>query len=348
MKSKLIIALALSVGVLAGCGGGGSSGSGGGSSTQAKVSISTTNQSTIANTAINSAAQSVSGSGLSLVGGVQTTGTPIDDHVLNKLADFAFNKIAEHESTPLSVTGVTTVVSPNPCTSGNITYDTDGTSANNYAYTYFTVSYNNCVSGTGSSAITQSGTVSLSNLTITKNGSAITGISATFTFNWTISNASNTAGIYGGFTIASTGINSISRRDSISGTSLNFKLNAQYETLSNFAFVSTYNNTITPHGYSDTVDYSFASDVILAGFDFHTVIPLVRTVVTGVVQTYPSSGQVVISGANSTRLRVTLLATSGSNVAGTSSGLVSLELDQGTGTYGTAVNRTWAQLALGQ
>ena len=95
------------------------------------------------------------------------------------------------------------------------------------------------------------------------------------------------------------------------------------------------------------MDYTFASDVILAGFDFHTINALVRNV----GDEKPRSGQVIITGANSTKLRVTILpydATPSSLTynlyPGTLDGKVKLELDQGTG-YGTAVTKTWTQLA---
>lgn len=337
MKAKYIGLILLAGTVLAGCGGGSSSSSGPQGSTVSKVSINSTNQSTITNAAIESATQSLTAGALDSVGGVQISSAPLNDRILNNLADFAFKKIAENRNAPLSVSGA--VVATYTCTtSGNITFDTDG--SNTTAPTYFTIAYNNCVE----SGITQNGTVSLSSLLITPSTGTPTSISASFAFNYTISNASNSAGIYGGFTIAASGIGSANRNDSISGTSLNFKYGSQYETLSNFAFVSTYNDTITPHGYSDTVNYTFASDVILAGFDFSTISPLVRNV--GDVK--PRSGQVIIAGASNTKLRVTVLPydAATNTGAGTMSGKVTLELDQGTGLgYGAAVTKTWTQLA---
>lgn len=334
MKTKYIGLIMIVGAVLAGCGGSSSSSSGVTSSTASKVSINTSNQSTITNSAVNSATQSLGGSSLSYVGGVQTSSTPTADHVLSNLTNFAFKKIAEHQSAPLSVSGV--VVSTYTCaTSGNITFDTDG--SNSTPFTYFTIAYNNCVE----SGITQNGTLSLSNLSILPSSGTPTSISATFAFNYTISNSSTSAGIYGGFTIAATGINSATRSDSITGTSLNFKYGSQYETLTNFAFVSNYDDTPNVnHGYSDTVNYTFASDVILAGFDFNTTSPLVRNY--GDVK--PRNGEVVITGANSTKLKVTVVSSDPN--AGTLSGTVELRLSQDGGTtYGSAVTKTWTQLA---
>ena len=338
MNSKLSLILLLAISALAGCGGGGSSGSAGATtSTAAKVSITTSNQSTITNAAVKSATQNLTSGYLTTVGGVQTSTTPTNERVLSQWTDFAFKKMAEHQSSPPTVAGAVTT---SACDSGNISFDTDGSGT--AAPTYFTISFNNCVLGT----TTANGTLALSNLAITYNTAtpkAATSISATFTFNLTASNASTSVGMYGGFNIAATGIGSVSRTDSISGTSFNVKVGSKYETLSNFAFTSSYNDSGLTHGYSDTVDYSFASDVILAGFDFHTIMPLVRNY----LDSYPRSGQVEITGANSTKLKVTVV--SGSFSAGSSSGTVELQLSQDGGlTYGAAVIKTWAQLALGQ
>lgn len=337
MKSKLSLILLLAISAFSGCGGSGSSSSSAGAttSTAAKVSITPSNQSTITNAAVKSATQNLTSGYLTNVGGVQTSTTPTNERVMSQWTDFAFQKIAEHQSSPLTVAGAVTT---STCSSsGNMTFDTDGSATT--PYTYFTISFNNCVIGT----TTANGTLALSNLNRLPSAGTPTSISATFTFNFTVANASTSAGIYGGFNIAATGIGSATRTDSISGTSFNVKVGSKYETLSNFAFTSSYNDSGLTHGYSDTVDYSFASDVILAGFDFHTIMPLVRNY----LDSYPRSGQVEITGANSTKLKVTVV--SGSLSAGSSSGTVELQLSQDGGlTYGTAVTKTWTQLALGQ
>lgn len=334
MRSNLLVVLLLAMATLAGCSGSSSSSSNPTSSTVSKVSITSGNQSTITNAAINSATQNLAGSNLAYVGGVQTSTTPTNERVFSKWTDFAFKKLVEHQSTPLSVSGA--VTSSACTTSGNITFDTDGSSTT--AYTYFTLSFNNCVE----SGTTANGTISLSNLNRIPSTGTPTSISAKFTFNLTVSNASTSSGIYGGFDIAATGINSTTRIDSISGTSFNFKYGSQFETLTNFAFTSSYDDTTTSHGYSDTVHYTFASDVILAGFDFTTVTALVRNF----GDVYPRSGQVIITGANLTKLKATIDDTDVNK--GTASGHVLLQLSQDNGAnYGTAVPKTWTELEQG-
>lgn len=336
MKTKLSAILMLAIASLAGCGGATSitTPAAATTSTAVKVSIDASNQSTITSAAIDSATQNLAGNNLSFVGGVQTSTAPTNERVLNKWTDFAFKKIAEHQYAPQSVSGAVTTSN---CDSGTMSFDTNG--SNTAAPTYYTITFNNCVIfGT-----TTNGTIELSSLSILPSTGTPTSISATFTFNFTATNASASAGIYGGFDIAATGIGSTTRIDSISGTTLNFKVGSKYETLTNFAFTSSYDNTASFTGYSDTVHYSFASDVILAGFDFHTVNPLVRNG----FDFYPSSGQVEITGANSTKLKVTVDGTDLNK--GTGSGHVLLQLSTDNGAiYGAAVTRTWTQLAAGQ
>lgn len=236
----------------------------------------------------------------------------------------------------MSVTGAALTVNCTPG-GGSVKIETDGSATT--PFTYLTLTFNNCVDN----GDTLNGSISLNPLTVTKTSNVLSDISATFSFNFTVTNTSTSAEIYGGFTIAAHGIGSASRTDLFSGTSFSFKYGTKYETLTNFTFASSYDDSAPTHGYSDTVDYTFASDVILAGFDFHTVDPLVRNA----GDERPRSGQVIISGANSTKLRATVV--SADTNAGTMSGTLNLELDQGTGSgYGAEVTKTWTQLATGQ
>jgi hypothetical protein len=336
MKTKYIGILLIGV-ALSGCGGSGSSSSVP-TSTAPKVAITSTNQSTITNTAINSAtSQLASNSSLSIVGGVQTSTTPSNDPVLTQWADFAFNHIANQQNMPAGVAGaVTSYNCGSTAASGTYTVDTDNT-------TYITFTFNSCVLGSS----TTNGTMSLSGVSITKNtAGVITAISANFSFDLTTvtttTSGSVTYKLVGGFNIAATGIKTTSRKDSISGTTLSASVGTKYATLSNFSFTSTYDNTTTTPSTSSTIDYTYASDLIAAAFDFHTVNALVKNY----FDTYPRSGQVIISGANSTAVKVTVVSTDAN--AGTSTGTVQLQLSSdGGATYGTAVTKTWAQIAAG-
>lgn len=270
---------------------------------------------------------------------------------MTDMANLAFDQLIKHENDPLSVVGATLTTSCDSSGAKNSAYgtmslSTDGSSTT--AYTYFTISFNNCVIyGTPTSGIVYNGSLSMNNMKVTRNASnVITDITATFDFNLTATDkttaTTHTASINGGFTITAAGIKSATRTDSITGTKYSLSYDALWVTLSNFSFTSKYDDTTLSHGYTDTVNYTYASDVIQAGFTFTTVNPLVRNY----LDTRPRDGQVVISGANNTKLRVTVLpynATTNPN-AGSTLGKLTLELDQGTGTYGTAVTKTWATL----
>lgn len=350
MKTKYIGLIMIVGAVLAGCGGSSSSSSSASGSSAQAVAITSSNQSTITSTALSSATQGFSGTTYLSSVGAQTNGTTAssDERSMTNLANLAFDQFIKHQNDPLSVIGAT--ASGNcgtDSTYGTATFSTDGSSTT--PYTYFTITFNNCVIyGTPSSGIKYNGSLSMSGMTVTRNASSvITGITATFSFDLTTTDTTtsttHTGKINAGFTIAATGIGSSARTDSITGTKYNVSYDAYWVTLSDFSFTSTYDNTTALHGYSDTVNYTIASDAINAGFTFTTVNALVRNY----GDTKPRSGQVVISGASNTKLRVTVLAYDAATNpnAGTVNGKLTLELDQGTGLgYGTPVTKTWATL----
>lgn len=140
MKTKLSAILILAIAALAGCGGATSitTPAAATTSTAVKVSITPSNQSTITSAAIDSATQNLA-SDLSFVGGVQISSTtPTKERVLSKWTDFAFKKIAEHQSSPLTVAGaVTTSYCGSDISSGTMSFDTDG--SDTAAPTYFTI-----------------------------------------------------------------------------------------------------------------------------------------------------------------------------------------------------------------
>lgn len=340
MKAKYLgLTLLLSGAILSGCGGGSSSTAASGSTAQT-VAISTTNQSTITNAAVNSATQNLSSSGLSGITSVQGSSTATENRMLTDWTDIALQKLNEHESAAL-VSPAAVVATSQCSTSGTITIDTDGNSTT--PYTYLTISYNNCVA----SGYTTNGTLSLSNLNVTRTGgagTAITGISAKFAFDITETGPSYNFGIKGGFDIASTGIKTASRSDSFSGTSFVVSLNSKYASLTNFSFVSSYDDSTPYHGHSDTINYTYASDFITAAFSVATTANL--PIVKNYGDLYPSSGQITITGANSTVLRVTVVSSDPNK--GKASGTVTLELSQdGGATYGSAITKTWSQIAAG-
>jgi hypothetical protein len=333
MNSKLSLILLLAISAFSGCGGSGGSSTSSGPAPLAPVTITSTNAPTVTAAAFASASLKVNS--LSPMG-VQTTTSSTDDRILYQLNDFALKKFAEHQNTPMSVTGTVTASAScitGDATSGTLSFISDGTGPSNSTYVTFT--FTNCKLS-ASSTTTVNGTFGITGLAATASTQ-----SATVSINLTITTTGySTIKYVGGYTLTATGVNTATRNDALTGSSLVFSLGSLNESLSNFSFSSTYND-VTPSSYSDSVSYTISSDFTGGSFTFATITPIVRNY----GELYPHSGQVVISGANSSKLRATILATSGSNIAGTSSGQITLEISTDNGTSWTLLStQTWATL----
>ena len=310
--------------MLGGCGGSSSSSSSG-PAPLPQVTINSTNASTVTGAAIGAA--TLKPNSLSPLG-VQTSGSQTSDRLLYSVNDFAIKKIAELQNAPLSITGTTTQYA---CpTSGSFTFNTDGSSAS--TSTYATLTFNNCQTSTTS---TINGTFSVTGMAVTATTQA-----ATVSINITIAiTGSATYKYVGGYHLSATGVTTASRTDALTGTSLVFSVNTTNESLSNFSFSSSYANNATPVSFSDTVNYTISSDFTGGSFTLSTISPIV----TNYGQAYPKSGQVVVYGANSTALRITVV--SSDTNAGTASGTVTLELSTNNGSSWTLLStKMWSQL----
>lgn len=328
MKIKYFaVLLLLSVGVLAGCGGSGGSSTASGPAPLATVTITSTNAPTITSAAFNSASLKLNS--LSPLG-VQTSTSSTDDHILNKVNDFALKRIAEFQNISASVTGVTNSYNCNgvDTTGGTYSYTSDGTGPSNS--TYVTLTFSNCVLGSS----TVNGTFSVTSYTITTNTQ-----SAAVSINITITTTgSSTIKYVGGYSLSATGVNTSARTDTLTGSSLVFSVGSMNESLTNFSFSSIYND-ITPATYTDTVNYTISSDFTGGSFTFTTTSPIVFNA----GQYYPISGQAVIYGANSSALRATVVSSNPS--AGTSSGTVTVDTSANNGSTWTFLfTKMWSQL----
>jgi hypothetical protein len=320
---------------LAGCSGSSSSSS---SSTPTKVAITSANQSAVTKSAINSATQSFGSSYASLAGGVQTSTSPSNNRTLFDVADFALQKMAQQQSAPAYVIGTVTTTQ---CTiSGN--YSVDSTATN------FTMTFNSCVD-------TTNGPVSNGTISITNVSSTATTFSATLGFNFTITSSGTTAlSLVGGFTLTETGKGTAAQINTLSGTSLvlttsggSFSLTGA--TANGFNFTDTFNNDgSTPVVHSNDINFAVAvtDNVTPANsFAYSALTTPGKPLVKSSADTYLRSGQIVVTGDASTAIRITILPTSGSNIAGTSTGQVQVELSTNSGsTWGTPTIYTWATL----
>ena len=337
MKSKFSVILLLVIAALAGCSGSSSSGSSStasGTAPLATVTINSTNAPTVTAAAFASASLKVNS--LSPLG-VQTTTSSTDDRILYQVNDFAMKKIAEHQNTSASAIGATTTTSYS-CIAGDVTSGTFAFTYDTPTSTYITATFTNCKLSS-SSTTTVNGTFSVTGASVTT-----TTQSATVSINLTITTTGySTIKYVGGYTLAATGVTTTTRKDALTGSSLVFSLGSLNESLSNFSFSTTYDDlpNTTPSSYSDSVSYTISSDFTGGSFTFATITPIVRNY----GELYPHSGKVEISGANSSKLRATILATTGSNIAGTSSGQISLEISTDNGSSWTLLStQTWATL----
>jgi hypothetical protein len=327
----ILVSLAILAGA-AGCSGGGSSG--GGTPVASKVTINASNQSAVTNAALSAATQNMGKGFASVAGGVQTSTNSNTDRILFNAADVALQRMALHQSTPISVIGAVTTT---PCTiSGNFTVDTDSA-------TYYKETDNNCVDATG-------GPTYNGHFYITGISNTTTAFSAAMDFNLTVvTNGTTTLSLVGGFSLSESGRTSAARVDTMQGPGFVVTAGTVSFSLTNFNFVSTYNdNSTSPIIYHDNVNYTVglidtANPATNFLFSFATTQN--NLMVNNSTLTYPVSGQFVVTGDASTALRVTFLPTSGGNTAGTSTGLIQLELSSdGGATYPTSTTKTWATL----
>jgi hypothetical protein len=342
MKAKYIGIFLLAGAILAGCGGGSSSTSG--PAPLAAVTIDATNSSKVSYAGISNAALNLkSYSPLA----VQTTTSSTDDRDLFTVTDFAMQKILAQQNMPASVTGVTDTFQciPNNTTSGTyvFTYDT----SNN---TWITLTFTNCKFSTLSTK-TVNGTFSVTNISSTQNASGVfTSLSGTTSIDLTITTTGlPTIKLVGGYTLTETGIGSTSRVNTLAGSSLVYSVGPLNESLTNFSFMSSYDDLPTSgtyrSTYSDIVSYTVSSD--FTGGSFTLATSAGKPIVHNATDIYPRSGQVVISGAKSSALRVTVASTD-PNAGTSSAATVTLELSTDNGvTYSAPVTKTWAQLAAG-
>jgi len=342
MKAIYISVILLAGGMLTGCGGGSSSG---GTTTPATVTINASNQAAVARAAASLGTQNFS-SFASTVGGVQTSVNPGSDRMLFNFADYVIQKLEQKkQSVPASVAGIAPVPTT-PCNiSGSYSIDTDGTANTSGTYMYATA--NNCEDFAG---VIESGTVKISGI------NSSSGFSATLDLNFTETiNGKITLQAIGGFTLLETGKGTATQVNTLSGTSLLFATDTASVTLtgapgaSGFNFTDTFNNnSTTPVIHSNVIGFTvaFTDKVTPANsFSFSEQTTAGKPLVKYSTEGYLRSGQIVVSGAASTAIRVTILPLSGTNPAGSVNGQLTLELDLGNGSgFGQAVNKTWATL----
>lgn len=314
----LIIVSSLIIG-LAACGGGGTSTpastpvSTGVTLPTAPVTITTANAPQVAGAAVDAAIDGVSMSAM----GVQTS-TPAPSAVatvqkMGKIGYDAVQRIVTQSTAPVIVTGV---VTSSPCTvSGTMSFDPAATTSG-------TMTFSSCSYVAGE---TINGTLSATGIT-----STATAVTADLTFNLTFTDTSGTFTVTGDIHIAE---NPTTGVITISGTSLTMSHSTQGSMgLQNYSITTDANGNIT------AMTFTFASTVTGGTATFSLVTPFVYT---GTAQ-FPSSGAATITGAGSTKLKLTALGNE--TAAATSQVMLELSTDNGV-TYAAPTYVTWASIS---
>jgi hypothetical protein len=114
--------------------------------------------------------------------------------------------------------------------------------------------------------------------------------------------------------------------------------------LTNFDFNFEEDLTVSPHQLSSSFNYTLTSSrlngeiAVTATEEFKQIVDPAET------HLYPYAGQLLITGADSVRLQVTILGDE-TFVPPAGEGQIELQLDSGTGSFGQATWLSWATLA---
>ena len=309
---RLITVFGLLIGLTACGGGGGSSSGGGGASLPATpVTITVQNKAAVAGAAVDAAIGGMSMSAL----GVQTSASEPSGVAaavkVGKIGQTAVQRVTQSTGRG-TVTGTTYSY---PCTiSGTYSEDVGTTSA--------TLTFSNCSDTAGD--------VMNGSLTITNMASTSTTLTFDMNFNLTFTCSCGSTGSVKGdmHVVANTSTGAMT----ISGSSL-----TTTDSANGNMGLQNYSITMDASGNITAMTFTFASTVIIGTATFTMTTPFVFS-----GGNFPSSGAAIISGASSTKLRVTVLGNEYAPVGSQ----VKLELSTDNGaTYGTPSYVTWADIS---
>jgi hypothetical protein len=115
-------------------------------------------------------------------------------------------------------------------------------------------------------------------------------------------------------------------------------------TLTNFDFSFEEDLTVSPHQLYSTFNYRLASSRLNGEITVTTTEQFKQIVDPAETRLFPYTGQLMIEGADSVRLQVTILGDE-TFVPPAGEGQIELQLDSGTGSFGPATWLSWATLA---
>lgn len=331
------ISLLLVVG-LTGCGGGGggSSGGSGGVATTAQppLAITSANAETTSGEVAESGSNTI---GVGSVGGGVFTGAVLsaaDRPGLSEIGRWAVDKlIAERGRLTPSLSAVV-YTDTLACTGGGsigITWNDADNDSDFSTGDTFTMTFNNCLED---GIRYGSGTMSMTGLSLTGDPMVVAAWSLGVTLGFTdvqFSIGVESVRINGDMSLSMQTSDGVNVTTVVAGTTLSTRENSQTNTLRNFNFTYTENLSTLAFSltYSGTVDIGRVSGRV----SFATTTPFTGN---DVLLNWPTSGELVITGANSST--VTLLAQGGDNVR--------LDLDtNGDAVTDQSISTTWTALA---
>jgi len=221
-----------------------------------------------------------------------------------------------------------------------------GTTTTNATTTSATVTYNNCQE----SATTRiNGTLTLTFKTTS--GGTSSDFSFSVSVNLTITLGTLSLAESGGYDLtfkSSSDPNALGSEVALTGSHLSASVSggpsSDKITLSNFDIDIKQDLTNTPNQQIETIDYDLDSTRLKGHISVTTNTPVAQTLEAGIPHQFPHTGQVLITGANHTRLQITILGDE-TFTPPAGQGQVEIELDTGTGTFAAPIWVNWTALA---
>lgn len=326
-KTAIILAM---TGILTACGGGGGSGAGTPTPT---ATLNGANQQTVAQDTATTAFMPMQGA--QVLGGAVVT----DESVVFAIAREQLGKlstyVADAKASPLMGGAVASMMVS--CSTGSLTVAVNDADGNNQlsAGDSLTVSSNSCVMPSGSITGTMAFQVNSLSGTSTTNYS----MGATLTFgNFTVTDSGRQFAVSanGSLTVSFSTTAANTWTESVSTPSLTVA--GSYSGVTRTRTLANYSATASrvPAGGSYTTNYTLSGAVTSTALADKTFLfDTTTTFVKNGIDAYPTSGVMVITGANNGKLRVTAL----------NNAQVTLELDgDGNGSYETTNTVNWSVL----
>lgn len=314
--------------LLGACGGGGSGGGGGGAGPTTPTTILTSSNAAQAASdaygAMDTAGQG-GGQGFQFF---STTGTSTGQFDIAHFSKKYLQYLSTRQQGPALVSPMTVYANPIFCSSGqgSVSWDDADENGVDSSGDTYVLSFTNCVD----LGETLNGQVTIGNFQVTGDPTSTNfSLSATISINLTIVDSLGTMSLNGAFTVtmAQSG-NALTM--SISSSSLTMTDNGETLTIGNFTV--TFTEDLGTGAYTIAFDGPVTSTDLGGTVVVDTTLPF-----AGGGSAYPTSGSMTISGANNTRVVVT--------VVGVNS--VQLQIDaDGNGTLETTQMTTWSALSL--